>query len=144
LTLWALAVMPDHIHLVVARRGRLIANDYDAETATARFKAFASQHLRREGLHPHQETPRPDDRLPAVWQEKQWTVYLHTPRRVRQTIRYVERNPGFAGLPQQSWSFVTPCDLGSTPPASLSPTGSVRPRASAPPVGDGEAGEHVV
>ncbi|WP_171187939.1 transposase [Alienimonas chondri] len=141
LTLWALAVMPDHMHLVLARRGRLVSNDYDAEAATARFKAFASRRLRQEGLHPGSNAVQTAGRLPTIWQQKQWIVFLSTPSRVHQTIQYVERNPLAAGLPSQSWSFVTPCDLDSTPPASPSPTGGASHSRRAPPVGDGEAGQ---
>ena len=143
LTLWALALMSDHTHLVLARRGGAGRGVRTAEAVTARLKAAAAARLRIEGLHPFADRPDRRGRLPTVWQEKQWVVFLQTPRRVRGAIRYIRRNPLKDGLPEQRWSFVDRCDLvdapGSPSPLGGAP-GDVRPEY-APPSGDGEPGK---
>ena len=140
LTLWALAVMPDHTHLVLARRGGAGRGARTAEAVTARLKAAAAARLRIEGLHPFADRPDRRSRLPTVWQGKQWVVFLRTPRRVRGAIRYVRRNPLKSGLPEQHWSFVDRCDLVDAPgsPSPLGGASAVRSAEHAPPSGDGE------
>ena len=152
LTVWAACVMPDHAHLVFARRGGAGPDGRTAEAVTARLKAAAANRLRMEGRHPFGDRPDGNGRLPAVWQEKQWVVFLRSPARVAAAVRYVEGNPPAAGLPPQRWPFVTPRGAGPDPsspppaspasPASPSPLGGapVTP-GNAPPSGDGEAGE---
>ena len=59
-------------------------------------------------LHPmkrFQKTKK--DRLPSVWGEGQWKVYLEDEEAIENGIRYVEENPVREEKPPQSWSFVT-------------------------------------
>ena len=143
LTLWALAVMPDHTHLVLARRGGAGRGARTAEAVTARLKAAAAARLRIEGRHPYADQPDRRGRLPTVWQEKQWVVFLRTPRRVRGAIRYVRRNPLKDGLPEQCWRFIDRCDLDDAPgsPSPLGGACSADLTADAPLSGDGEPGK---
>lgn len=98
----ALAVLPDHTHMVVAR-GHL-----KIETAAERFKAAATAQLHRESLHPFADQPYRNGRLPTPWARKGWWVYLDDATDVHRAIRYVENNPMKAGLPAQQWSCVVP------------------------------------
>lgn len=87
------AVMPDHVHLVVARHDRLSIEDIGQ-----RIKASATRRLNAEGIG--------FGRSP--WAKGQWAVYLNDESAVRRAIRYVEDNPIRAGFKRQRWKFVTP------------------------------------
>lgn len=129
---YAVAIMPDHVHLVYPR------GTCDAEEFVGMFKRAGSRALRKERLHPflgederrstasHEEAektrpsvdaankiPRVDagakryERLPTPWGEKAWHVFLHDEDEIRQRIEYVNDNPVKAGRPEQRWGFVT-------------------------------------
>ena len=102
ITVWACSVMPDHVHLVVAR------HHYDIEQTANLLKGDASRQLMAEGLHPFAERRRENERLPSCWARGQWAVFLNTEEDIHRAIRYVEENPIKAGLPPQRWMFVTP------------------------------------
>ncbi|MFW5682381.1 MAG: transposase [Phycisphaeraceae bacterium] len=89
----AMAVMPDHAHLVVARHAKPI------ETIARHLKAYATRRLSRENLRPKPRSP---------WAAKHWSVFLDTHEHVRRAIRYVEENPVRAGLRPQQWKCVQP------------------------------------
>jgi len=101
LPVYAAALMPDHVHMVFARKAQ------KAEAWVGYFKRAASRLLRELGLHPFAERPRDDGSLPTPWAEGGWRVYLHADEEVIRTIRYIEENPINAGLPRQQWDFVT-------------------------------------
>lgn len=122
LVLYALAVMPNHVHIVAPRQA------YKAEELCGIYKRAASRQLRKEGLHPLDRyaqpqslarsptsgaasAPSPSDRLPSPWAELGWKIYLHAADEILHAIRYVERNPIVARLPEQKWDFVTPYAL---------------------------------
>ncbi len=96
----ACAILPDHVHYVVAGHAR------EVEGIMAHLKAAASRQLTVEGLHPFREQPLPSGRLPSPWAAGAWHVYLGTDAAVRRAIAYVEENPVKAGLRRQRWSFV--------------------------------------
>jgi len=102
LPVYAAAIMPDHIHLVIARQAQ------KAEAWIGYFKRAGSRALRAAELHPFANHPQAGDRLPTPWAEGGWRVYLHAPDEIVRSVRYVERNPAAAGLPPQHWKFVTP------------------------------------
>ncbi|MEM6393766.1 MAG: hypothetical protein AAF797_13405 [Planctomycetota bacterium] len=91
---WACAVMPDHAHLVLGRHERTVERMRD------HLKARATRVLNLRGCHPLEGTATP-------WARKGWAVYLDEWADVERAVRYVEGNPGKAGLPGQRWSFVT-------------------------------------
>jgi REP element-mobilizing transposase RayT len=103
-TVWACAVMPDHVHLVVAR------HTYQIETIGNLMKGAATKRLVAEDVHPFAGSADSDGRLPPCFARKWWVVFLFDDDRVRATIRYVERNPEKAGLRSQvgMWPFVVP------------------------------------
>ena len=90
----ACSILPEHVHLVIARHPRPIGR------IVGHFKARATQRLSAEGLWP--EAGRP------VWAKKGWKVFLNTRQAVARAIEYVEKNPAKEGKPPQRWSFVTP------------------------------------
>ena len=103
LPVYAAAFLSDHTHLVFAR------HQLDVEDWIGYFKRAASRELRKAGLHPFEQHANPaDNRLPTPWVEGGWKVYLHDEEEILRTIRYIEENPLKAGLPKQSWDYVTP------------------------------------
>lgn len=102
LTIWACSILPEHVHLVIAR------HNYDVEQLTNLMKGEATKQLRKEGLHPLLEFAEGDQRPPTPWADRKWKVFLDSSASIEDAIQYVEQNPAEAGLPTQHWSFVTP------------------------------------
>lgn len=129
LAVFATAIMPDHVHLVLARQ------HLHVETIAGYLKRAASRQLRKEGLHPFQSLKAghvvddvakrspglnelgslahdgASDRLPTPWEENGWKVYLHTLDEVLHAINYVNDNPMKAGLPRQFWPWIVPFEI---------------------------------
>jgi len=98
----ACTIMPDHVHLVVARHSRLI------EQVIQHMKSFATMELNAEHLHPLAPFVK-TGAVPTPWAHGTgWTVYLNSRDEILRSIKYVEGNPEKEGLPPQSWRFVTP------------------------------------
>jgi REP element-mobilizing transposase RayT len=102
LEIYACAIMPDHVHIVVAR------HEMDGDDLMACLKRAGTRGMNDEGLHPLREFARESGRLPSPWAERGWKVMLFTPEQMRAAIRYVEENPVRAGLRRQRWGFVLP------------------------------------
>jgi REP element-mobilizing transposase RayT len=102
LVIHACAIMPDHVHVVVA------AHRLDGDEIIACLKRAGTRGMNDEGLHPMAAYPRSNGRLPTPWGGRGWKVKLYTPREICDRIRYVERNPVRAGFMPQQWSFVVP------------------------------------
>jgi REP element-mobilizing transposase RayT len=98
-TVRACSILPDHVHLVIAR------HTCDVEQIVKCFKGDATRALIAEKLHPFQTIA---GRPPHCWALGQWKVYLDSDEHIRRAIQYVEQNPLKEGLPAQRWSFVTP------------------------------------
>jgi REP element-mobilizing transposase RayT len=93
-TCYACVIMPEHVHILIRK------HKHSAEEMMECLKAKSRSRLIAAGL-----------RAPthSVWSAGGgWKVFLDHPDEVRRTIRYIEKNPEFIGLPQQSWPFVTP------------------------------------
>jgi len=91
----ACSIMPDHVHLVVAR------HRYRVEQVVRCLKQAGTSRLRDEGFKIGPPSP---------WARGMWKVYLNDTADIRRAIRYVEQNPVKAGLRPQRWSCVTPYD----------------------------------
>ena len=91
LVVYACAVMPDHVHVVVA------ANRLDGDSLIACLKKAATRGMNAEGLHPMREHPRANGTLPTPWGARGWKVALITEEQMGAAIRYVEKNPVRAG-----------------------------------------------
>jgi len=103
LAVWACSILPEHVHLVLAR------HRYKIEQAANLLKGAATRRLLEKNLHPMKQFQKSEDvRLPSVWAENRWIVYLDSEDAIEQAIRYVEENPVREGKPRQHWKFVTP------------------------------------
>ena len=100
--LHACSILPEHVHMVVARHARLI------ERTVGHFKGRASQELAKDGHHPLAEYQEPDGSCPSPWARGCWRVYFNNDRQVARAISYVEQNPVRESKPPQKWSFVVP------------------------------------
>ncbi len=102
LTIWACSILPQHVHLVIAR------HTYKVEQIVNLLKGEATKHLKAHSRHPHASYADADGKLPSMWAEKQWKVYLDTEAAIESALRYVEENPVKENKPPQKWSFVKP------------------------------------
>jgi REP element-mobilizing transposase RayT len=100
LVVWACSILPEHVHLVLAR------HRYKIEQAANLLKGEATRQLLEMNEHPMKRFQHSqEDRLPSVWGEK---VYLDSEDAIENAIRYVEENPERENKPRQHWDFVTP------------------------------------
>jgi len=103
---WALAVLPDHVHLVVGRHW------HRYERVVAGMKAVSGREVRKlwgiaVNERPNDLRQRQRDTRP-VWSDGYWVRYLNDDTHIASAVRYVVRNPASAGLPPQRWSFLSP------------------------------------
>ncbi|MEM6551584.1 MAG: transposase [Planctomycetota bacterium] len=96
LVLRAMAVMPDHVHLIVdalpgmTGRGMIVL-----------LKSAATRGMNDAGVHPYRVEL--GDRVPTPWARGGWDRFLHTESEVAGAVRCVETNPERSGLPRQAW-----------------------------------------
>ena len=100
LLVWACAILPDHVHLVV---GRL---EMTVEQLVIQFKGSATELLLAENLHPFQHQRDKLGRPHKCFARGQWKVYLGA-EDVPRAIQYVEKNPEKEHLPRQHWKYVS-------------------------------------
>lgn len=98
----ALAVMPDHAHLLMRW------NSTDVDRIATQFKARATSKLNDAGLNPMAAHPRNNGTLPSPWARNHWCPFIRTQEHMRAAIRYVENNPIKAGFKPQRWKMVAP------------------------------------
>jgi len=99
--LHALAMLPDHIHLVMAWHRRPV------DEIAAHLKAKMTRQLNAAGCHP-MAAYTSGDRTPSPWARNHWCPFVRDAAQMNAVIDYVNRNPAKAGLPAQQWSMVTP------------------------------------
>lgn len=102
LKIHACAIMPDHVHVVVARH-RL-----EGDELIACLKRAGTRALNDAGLHPLSAYSRASGKHPCPWGGGGWKVFLNTVDEMRGRIQYVEENPEKAGFRSQRWSCVVP------------------------------------
>jgi REP element-mobilizing transposase RayT len=102
LSIWACAILPDHIHLVIGRFRLKI------EQTVIQLKGEASSRLIEEQIHPFGTMARPNGRVPRCFARGEWSVYLEEIDDIHTAIQYVEQNPVKEGKKAQMWSCVTP------------------------------------
>jgi len=100
--IWACSILPQHVHLVIGR------HRYKVEQICNLLKGEATTELKAESMHPQSRFAINNGKLPSMWGEQQWKVYLDTEESIENAIRYVEVNPVKEGKSLQNWSFVTP------------------------------------
>ena len=98
--IFALCVMPDHVHTVIA------VHENDPKRIIGHLKSKATQRLTEEGRHPLLRGP--DREAPTPWTRGGWCVYLDNDEEVKRAIDYVDQNPVKEGLRRQNWSFIDP------------------------------------
>jgi REP element-mobilizing transposase RayT len=104
LKVWACAIMPDHLHLVVGRFRTSI------EQVVIQLKGAATECLVVSGLHPLGHIKLPNGRHPKCFARGECSPFLDNVDDISRAIAYVEENPKKAKLPRQRWSFVTQFD----------------------------------
>jgi len=100
--LHACSILPEHVHVVVAKHSRTI------ERIVGHLKTRATQQLAQDERHPLAGCRTADGTCPSPWARRCWRVYLNDARHVLHAIEYVEKNPVREGKPPQKWSFVVP------------------------------------
>lgn len=102
LTIHALAILPDHVHAVVAM------HEFDGDEIIACLKRAGTRALNEAGLHPLAAFARASGKHPCPWAGGGWKVFLYKHTEIRSRIHYVEENPLKAGYQRQHWSCVVP------------------------------------
>ena len=102
LTVWACSILPEHVHLIVAR------HTFKVEQIVGLLKGEATKQLRSESLHPLAEYRVHAGNAPTPWNSRCWRVYLDNEDAIDAAIQYVQENPIKEGKPAQSWPLVTP------------------------------------
>ena len=97
--IYACAIMPDHVHLVLRCPSRTLG------ITIGHFKAQAARRLNEEGISPCPKAQEGEAQA-SIWGEGKWCGYLNQFELPR-AIAYVQANPIKAGLPPQKWHFVT-------------------------------------
>ncbi len=100
--LWACSILPEHVHLVIAR------HRYTVEQIVNLLKGDATRQLLDETLHPLAAWRKPHGGVPRCFAQREWKVFLDSEEDIVRAIRYVEENPTKEGKPPQHWNFVTP------------------------------------
>ena len=101
--LFACSILPEHVHVVVARCDRPI------ERVVTHLKAKATRQLTLDGCHPLASFTGRRGGARTPWAENCWKCFLNDEREIARAVRYVEDNPGKEGKRPQRWSFVVPC-----------------------------------
>ncbi len=102
LTIWACSILPEHVHLVIAR------HRYKVETVANLLKGEATKQLRKEDIDPMAPLARETRSGRSPWARNAWKVFLDSDDAIENAIRYVEENPLKEGKLRQTWSFIDP------------------------------------
>ena len=86
-TIWACSILPEHVHMVIAR------HSYEVEKICILLKGEATKQLKKQMLHPQTRHVAGGEKVPSMWAEKVWKVYLDSEESIENAIRYVEDNP---------------------------------------------------
>jgi REP element-mobilizing transposase RayT len=88
LSVLACAILPDHMHLVLA------AHRLAPKQLVIQLKGAATQRLIDEGIHPFRKLPTEKGRAPKCFARGEWKVYIDAEDDVRAAIRLCS---GFRG-----------------------------------------------
>ncbi len=94
-TVWACAVLSNHMHMVIRRHRDDALSMWDAIVDLTRLRLRLFSDVGDD--HP-------------VWAARPYKVFLRTPDEVRARIKYVDRNPEKEGLSRQQYAFVQSYD----------------------------------
>lgn len=96
----ALAILPDHVHLIVERHPR------DIDDISRHLKARATSRMSQLGIHPLAQEASDVGRIPSPWSRGYWCPFIRDPDHLAAAIRYVKNNPAKSGLRPQHWRIV--------------------------------------
>ena len=99
---YACSILPEHVHLVLARHPRKI------EGMLMHLRSAVTRKLNADGLNPMLKFETPEGYVPALWTHGYWKVFLDSPLDVNRAITYTEGNPEKEGKPRQYWPMVIP------------------------------------
>ena len=99
---WACSILPQHTHMVIRR------HHYPIEQVVRLLRQAGTLQLLDHGLHPFAALRGEKGRLPSIWTQDFWKVFLFTEAQILDEIGYVEANPIKEGKRRQHWPFVTP------------------------------------
>ncbi len=99
---YACSILPEHVHLVLARHPRKI------EGMLMHLRSAVTRKLNADGLNPLLKFETPEGCVPTPWAHGFWKVYLNTPFDMNRAITYAENNPKKEGKPRQTWTMVVP------------------------------------
>ncbi len=99
LSIWRCSILPEHIHLVIAR------HTFKVEYIVGLLKGEATKQLKSEMLHPLSDAVNGSQEPPTPWAAKCWRVFLDCEEAIENAIHYVDQNPLKEGKPQQKWNF---------------------------------------
>lgn len=99
----ALAILPDHVHLVMQAHDSI-----QQDQIAVHLKAKATAMLNANSQHPLAPYASAAGRIPSPWARNFWCVFIFDEEHYHQAIKYVENNPMKAGLKPQTWNIVTP------------------------------------
>ena len=102
LTIWRCSILPEHVHLVIAR------HTFKVEYIVGLLKGEATKQLKAQELHPLKHANGPNAELPTPWNSRCWKVYLDSDEAIENAIHYVDQNPVKEGKRVQHWSFESP------------------------------------
>ena len=110
LSVYACAILPDHVHLVVGRHRETV------EQIVGFLKRAATREMARERLHPLAWYSRGNGQAPSPWVRGGWKRYLDNGDAMVDAINYAMKNPVKMGFKKQSWRFLREyCGRGSSP-----------------------------
>ncbi len=101
-TIWACSILPQHVHLVIAR------HRFKVEYIAGLLKGEATKSLNQSSLHPLADYKRHDGNTPTPWNTKSYRGFLESEQEIEDAIAYVLENPIKEGKKKQTWKFVTP------------------------------------
>src|SRR5690606_6573285 len=83
----ALAILSDHVHLVMGSHARHI------DAIASHLKGKATIQMGKEGIHPMAAHASVTGRMPTPWVRNYWCPFITSEKHLRTAIRYVEANP---------------------------------------------------
>ena len=72
IAIWACSILPEHIHLVIARHA------YEIEQISNLLKGEATKEIKDKVIHPQVRFVDAKGKLPSMWAEQQWKVFRMT------------------------------------------------------------------
>ena len=101
-SIWALSILPEHTHMVIAR------HRFKVEQMVNLLKGAATRQLITDTLHPMAAYVAAGERPPHMWARGEWKVYLDSDQHIENAIAYVIENPIKEGKPRQNWQWLAP------------------------------------